>query len=161
MASTITDVDLRHLRRAISVSVSARANGNHPFGAVLADATGQVVAEAENTVETGRDVTGHAETNLVRIASAQWTPELLASHTLYTSCEPCTMCTGAIFWSGITRIVFALSVEGLMQFFDTRPDAPLHQMASSRLLTPEDGIEVLGPALESEAAKAHKGFWTT
>jgi len=69
------------------------------------------------------------------------------------------MCTGAIFWAGITRIVFALSVEGLMEFFDNRPDAPLHQMASRRLLSTQDGIEVVGPALESEAAKAHAGFW--
>ncbi len=152
--------DLQRLRLAIEVSERARAHGNHPFGAILVDSAGGVVAEAENTVSAERDVTAHAETNLVRIAGARWTPDELASHTLYSSCEPCAMCSGAIFWAGIGRIVFALSVEGLMSFFSNRPDAPIHGMGSRRLLTAADGIEVLGPALEEEAAKAHAGFWT-
>ena len=151
---------LHHLHEAIALSARAREHGNHPFGALLVNANDQVVAEAENTVATDRDVTGHAETNLVRIASGQWSPEELASHTLYSSCEPCAMCSGAIFWAGIGRVVFALSVEKLMDFFDNRPDAPLHQIGSRRLLGSENGIEVLGPALEDEAARAHEGFWT-
>ncbi len=138
----------------------AREHGNHPFGAILVDRTGRVVTEAENTVVTDRDVTAHAETNLVRIASRQWSTDERASSTLYSSCEPCAMCSGAIFWAGIERVVFALSVEGLLEFFDNRPDAPLHLTGSRRLLTPEDGVEVVGPALEPEAAHAHEGFWT-
>ncbi len=148
-----------HLRRAIEVSIDARRHGNHPFGAVLVDGNGRVVAEAENTVVTDGDVTAHAETNLVRIAGNTWSPAELALHTLYSSCEPCAMCSGAIFWAGIGRVVFALSVEGLLAFFDNRPDAPLHQIGSRRLLTTADGIEVFGPALEDEAAGAHEGFW--
>jgi tRNA(Arg) A34 adenosine deaminase TadA len=70
------------------------------------------------------------------------------------------MCSGAIFWAGIGRVVFALSVERLMEFFDNRPDAPLHLTGSRRLLGSENGVEVLGPALEDEAARAHDGFWT-
>lgn len=151
---------LNHLRTAIAISRAAREHGNHPFGAVLVDGDGRQAAEAENTVETGRDVTAHAETNLVRIACAQWTPAELRSHTLYTSCEPCAMCSGAIFWSGIGRVVYGLSVEGLLAFFANRPDAPLHRLGSRRLLTEKDGVEVLGPALEDEAAAEHSGFWT-
>ncbi len=157
---TMDAADLDHLRHAITISEAARATGNDPFGAILVDATGQVVAEAKNTIRTDRDVTAHAETNLVRIASAQWSPEELVSHTLYSSCEPCAMCSGAIFWAGIGKVAFALSVEGLMEFFDKRPDAPLHQLGSRRLLTSQDGITVVGPALEDEAARAHVGFWT-
>ena len=156
----MNDLDLQHLRRAIAVSVSARANGNHPFGATLVDATGAVVAEAENSVVTDSDVTAHAETNLVRIASRQWGPEELAGHTLYSSCEPCAMCSAAVFWAGIGRVSFALSVEGLMAVFSNRPDAPLHSMGARRLLSPGDGVEVAGPALEDEALVAHTGFWT-
>ncbi len=151
--------DETHLRRAIRVSQDARHHGNHPFGAILVDSAGGVVAEAENTVVTDQDVTAHAETNLVRIAAKIHPPAELASHTLYSSCEPCAMCSGAIFWAGIGRVVFALSVEGLLSFFDNRPDAPIHQIGSRRLLTAQDGIEVLGPALEKEAAAAHTGFW--
>lgn len=151
---------LAHLRTAIALSRSARQHGNHPFGAILVDAAGTVVAEAENTVETDRDVTAHAETNLVRIACAQWTPRDLRSHTLYTSCEPCAMCSGAIFWSGIGRVVYGLSVEGLLAFFANRPEAPLHRLGGRRLLTEKDGVEVLGPALEDEASGEHNGFWS-
>lgn len=155
----MNEADLGYLRTAIEVSARARANGNHPFGAVLVDANGVVVAEAENSVSTDADVTAHAETNLVRIASARWTPDELSGYTLYSSCEPCAMCSGAIFWAGIGRVVYALSVDGLMAFFGNRPDAPLHFKAASNLLTPDDGVEVAGPALESEAAAPHDGFW--
>jgi tRNA(Arg) A34 adenosine deaminase TadA len=151
--------DEAHLRRAIEVSVAAREHGNHPFGAVLANQVGRVVAEAENTVMTDADVTAHAETNLVRRAGSIWSAAELAGHTLYASCEPCAMCSGAIFWAGIEKVVFALSVEGLLTFFDNRPHAPINRIGSRRLLTPEDGVEVIGPALEEEAAAAHEGFW--
>lgn len=153
------DTDAPYLRQAIALSQRARDAGNHPFGALLVDAEGQVVAEAENTVTTDSDVTAHAETNLVRIASRQWKPEELTGYTLYSSCEPCAMCAGAIFWSGIGRVVFALSVEGLLAFFDNRPNAPFHLKAARQLLTAADGVAVVGPAMEDEAAVPHTGFW--
>lgn len=101
--------DLFFLRQAIEVAANARRHGNHPFGAVLVDASGQVLLTAENTVVTERDCTGHAETNLMRIASQRHTPEELAACTLYASTEPCPMCAGAIFWGGLGRVVYALS----------------------------------------------------
>src|SRR6476469_4864101 len=104
--------DLVLLRQAIAVSEQAKARGDHPFGALLADPTGSVLLTAENSVVTGRDVTGHAETNLVRAASARFTAAELAGCSLYTSCEPCAMCAGAIYWSGIGRVVYALSELG-------------------------------------------------
>src|SRR5205085_4758795 len=61
--------DLRFLRRAIAIAQQARDHGNHPFGALLVDAQQQVILEAENTVVTEQDCTGHAETNLMRLAS--------------------------------------------------------------------------------------------
>jgi tRNA(Arg) A34 adenosine deaminase TadA len=65
--------DLRHLATAIKVARRARANGNHPFGAVLVIGD-EPVLRAENTVITGRDRTAHAETNLVRLAEAELDP---------------------------------------------------------------------------------------
>ena len=102
-----------HLRVAIAVAQRARSKGNHPFGAILVDETGQVLLEAENTVNTEHDCTGHAETNLVRLASRRYERDVLERCTLYTSTEPCAMCSGAIHWSGIGRVVFALGEEGL------------------------------------------------
>src|SRR5690242_1339059 len=107
--------DLMYLQKAIAVAAKAREHGNHPFGAVLVDAQGQLILESENLVVTGHDYTGHAETNLVRKAGAAFSPEVLAGCTLYTSTEPCAMCSGAIFWSGISRVVFALSERGLLE----------------------------------------------
>ena len=74
-----------HLLRAIELARLSRAKCNHPFGSLLVDASGRVVLEAENTVVTEHDVTGHAELNLVRRASMQFDFEALEGVTLYAS----------------------------------------------------------------------------
>lgn len=154
------DLDLVHLRRAIAVSRAARAGGNHPFGAVLVGPDGEVVLEAENSVTTERDVTGHAETNLVRLASRSIAADLLPAHTLYTSCEPCAMCSGAIYWSGIGRVVYALAESGLRELTGAHPDNPtLTHPCRLVLGAGNRTIEVSGPHLEDEAAAEHQDFW--
>ncbi len=70
----MNDIDIKHLRSAIAQAWRAREHGNHPFGAVLADADGQILLEAENSVVTEHDCTDHAETNLVRLADASLSP---------------------------------------------------------------------------------------
>ncbi len=65
----MNNTDLEHLRTAIEVAQVARDHGNHPFGAILVDENNQVLLQAENTVVTESDCTGHAETNLMRLAS--------------------------------------------------------------------------------------------
>jgi Cytosine/adenosine deaminases len=149
--------DEQHLRAAIAVSRAAREHGNHPFGAILVTAEGRILT-AENTVETERDATGHAETNLVRLASRELDAETLAAATLYSSCEPCAMCTGAIFWAGIGRLVYALSGRALIEI--TGDGGPTLDHPSRLVLA--DGnraVEVSGPHLEDEAAEPHAGFW--
>ena len=154
------DTDLEHLRRAVAVSVEARAHGNHPFGAVLVDPTGAVVLEAENTVTTGHDVTHHAELNLVRLACASISYADLPRHTLYTSCEPCAMCAGAIYWAGIGRVVYALSEEGLLGLTGAHPDNPtLMHPCREVFAAGSRGTDVAGPLIEDEAAAAHRDFW--
>jgi len=97
--------DLRFIRVAIDVARKARDKGNHPFGAVLVDEQGHILMEAENTVGTEKDCTGHAETNLMRQASRKYDSDFLAKCTIYTSTEPCPMCAGAIFWGNVRRVV--------------------------------------------------------
>ena len=157
----MSDIELEHLKTAISVAWHAREHGNHPFGAVLVDEKGQVLLQAENTVTTGRDVTGHAETNLVRLATGQFSPEQLARCTLYASTEPCAMCAGAIFWSGIGRVVYALSEVDLYAIIGPSPEhleLPCREVFSHS----QRRIQVLGPvpALETEARAVHEDFWT-
>ena len=67
----MNEIDLQHLREAIALARSAREHGNHPFGALLVDEHKTVLLEAENTVVTERDCTGHAETNLMRKGDLQ------------------------------------------------------------------------------------------
>ncbi|NQX11728.1 nucleoside deaminase [Microbacteriaceae bacterium VKM Ac-2855] len=152
--------DAELLRRAIAISVSAVEHGNHPFGSLLTNADGEVVLEAENTVVTGRDVTGHAETNLVRLATGMFAAEELRSFTLYTSCEPCAMCSGAIYWAGIGRVVYALSEEGLLGLTGSHPENPTLNLPCRVVFAAGQGtVEVSGPQLEDEAAVPHRTFW--
>lgn len=151
--------DLAHLREAIALSVSAVVHGNHPFGAVLVDADGVVVARAENTVLTERDVTGHAETNLVRLLGER-TPEELAASTLVTSCEPCAMCTGAIYWAGIGRVVFGLPESALVELTGADAENPTLRLPCRQVLAAgQREVEVVGPLLIEEARAPHEGFW--
>jgi tRNA(Arg) A34 adenosine deaminase TadA len=153
----VTESDLKYLRLAIKVARRAREHGNHPFGALLVDENGNVILQAENTVLTERDCTGHAETNLVRQASQKFAPEALAKCTLYTSTEPCPMCAGAIYWSNIRKVVFALSAPS---FYAYSGNTENQTLPSCRTILDQGGIEVLGPALEEEAKKVHTDFWT-
>jgi tRNA(Arg) A34 adenosine deaminase TadA len=157
---SMNQTDLQHLRTSIQIAQRARDHGNHPFGALLVDENGQVIAEAENTVVTRNDCTGHAETNLIRLASNQFSTEKLSKCTLYTSTEPCAMCAGAIHWGNVRRVVFALSEVGL---YDIVGPSPEHLVLSSRdvFSHSQRRVEVEGPAVEldAEARAVHAGFW--
>ena len=85
----------KFMRRSFAVARRARTHGNHPFGALLVSATGEVLMEVENGYMPDRDMTGHAERLLATQASKQFDPKFLAGCTLYTSAEPCCMCAGA------------------------------------------------------------------
>ena len=142
------------LRRAIDVSVQARAEGNHPFGALLVEG-GRVMVEAGNTVVTSGSPLAHAETNLVSKAVQQFAREELKKCVVYTSCEPCAMCVGALYWAGIRSVVYAL------------PCGELAKLAGSDFLIPcrdlfaraVEPVQVVGPLLADEAWAPHLGFW--
>ena len=146
------------IRRAIQIAADARAHGNHPFGALLADADGNILLESENTVNTGRDATGHAETNLMRLASGKYSEEELKDCTLYTSTEPCPMCAGAIFWGNVRHVVFALSQDGLYHITGETP-FELALPCREVFARGTHPVAVTGPLLEEEARQVHLGFW--
>jgi tRNA(Arg) A34 adenosine deaminase TadA len=149
--------DEHHLLAAIELARRSRGNGNHPFGALLVAADGKVVLEAENTVVTERDCTGHAESNLMRLASARFTPELLERCTLYTSTEPCAMCAGAIYWGNVRRVVFALSEEALRAIVGGSPvNATLAMPCREVFARGGQTVEVSGPHLEKQARRCTK-----
>ena len=156
----MNSMDLQHLRTAIEVAQKARDHGNHPFGAILVDENNQVLLQAENSVVAGSDCTGHAETNLMRLASQHFPPEKLATCTLYTSTEPCAMCAGAIHWGNVRRVVYALSEVALYEITGPSPD---HLLLPCRevFAHSQRSVIVEGPALELdiEARAVHEGFW--
>ncbi len=92
----MTEAHTTHIKRAIDLSVSAIEHENHPFGSILVIDDKEVVS-AENSVITDKDVTRHAELNLVSLASKQYSSDELNHAVLYTSTEPCAMCCGAIY----------------------------------------------------------------
>ncbi|NJP97614.1 nucleoside deaminase [Nonomuraea sp. FMUSA5-5] len=109
----MTDDDERFLRRAIELAAKARAGGNPPFGSLLVGPDGTVLAEAGNTSLTDDDITAHPELKMARWAARELDQDTAARTTMYTSCQPCGMCAGAIERSGLGRVVFALSSEQL------------------------------------------------
>lgn len=146
------------IRKAIEVAKSAMDHGNHPFGALLVNKAGDILLTAENTVCTGKNPSQHAEMNLVNAAWASLSADDIKSSILYTSCEPCPMCTGAIFWSGIRTVVFSLSANRLGEIANDSfcgPCTVLFDRAG-----PEACTEVIGPILEKEGEADHLGFWT-
>ena len=150
-----------YLHRAFELARQAVAHGNHPFGAVLVDAEGEVVAEAENTVTTERDCTGHAETNLMRLASKQFDRDFLAACTLYTSAEPCVMCSGAIYWGNVRRVVFGLRESELLKLTGDNPENPTLSLPAHEVFKHgQYEVEIVGPLLEDEARAVHANFWT-
>jgi tRNA(Arg) A34 adenosine deaminase TadA len=106
-------VNEEHLRRAIALAAEARAGGNPPFGSLLVGPDGSVLAEERNSSLTDDDITAHPELKLARWAARSLDATTAAGTTMYTSCEPCGMCAGALARSGIGNVVFALSVDQL------------------------------------------------
>ncbi|MBO1330171.1 nucleoside deaminase [Streptomyces sp. VRA16 Mangrove soil] len=155
-----TPEDEKFLRSAIDLAAASRAGGNHPFGALLV-LDDEVVLEAGNSVVTERDATGHAETNLVRLATRTYAPADLARATLYTSTEPCAMCTGAVYWSGIGRVAYALGEDELLALTGANPENPTMSLPCREVLARgQRPVEVVGPCLHEEAAAVHEGFWS-
>ncbi len=94
------------MRRALALAETSVASGGGPFGAVVVRA-GVVVAEGHNRVVLDRDPTAHAEIVALRAAAARLGTHVLAGCEVFTSCEPCPMCLGALVWARVDRVWFS------------------------------------------------------
>ncbi len=153
--------DISLLRETIRLADEAKAAGNHPFGALLADADGAILIASGNT-HASDGGTGHAELNVARAASAGYSPEFLADCTLYTSVEPCSMCSGGTYWAGIGRLVYGMSEARLAALTGDNPENLTMSLPCREVLAAgQREIEVVGPfpELEDDIVAAHKGFW--
>lgn len=103
-SSTLSAADL--LRRAVALAVDNVRQGGGPFGAVIAR-DGEIIAEGVNRVTVNHDPTAHAEVQAIRAAAAKLGTFDLTGCDIYSSCEPCPMCLGAIYWAHLDRLYFA------------------------------------------------------
>lgn len=96
------------MERAATLAEEAVKHGNEPFGAVLVK-NGEIVYESENKIYTAHDPTYHAEAGLIREFCGKTGITDLREYTLYSSCEPCFMCSGALVWVKLGRLVYGAS----------------------------------------------------
>jgi len=102
----MSDNDFLFLRRAIELSLDNVKKGGGPFGAVITRDV-EILAESCNLVTLTNDPTAHAEINVIRAAARKLETFDLSGCVIYSSCEPCPMCLGAIYWARIGKVVFA------------------------------------------------------
>jgi tRNA(Arg) A34 adenosine deaminase TadA len=143
-----------HIKHCYVLAEEAVGNGDEPFGALLVR-DGRVVLTAVNTVNSDNDVTRHAETNLVTEARRHFSADELAQCTLYTSTEPCAMCTGAIYAAGIPTIVFGCGADPLYELVGSD-----FSISSREILAlGKRETAVFGPVLEEEGFQIHRAYW--
>jgi tRNA(Arg) A34 adenosine deaminase TadA len=158
----VSDLDLALLRQTIALSQASKQRGRHPFAALVAGRDGKVIAEAgNNSMPPEGDPTQHAELVAVAAAAKRLSPTELEACTLYTSAEPCCMCAGAVYWTGVGRVVYALSEHALLGLTGDHPENPTFSLPCREVFARgQRTVSVFGPMLEAEAAEPHKGFWS-
>lgn len=102
----ISEQDKSFMREAVRLSRESVENGGGPFGAVIVK-DGKIVAGSSNSVTLENDPTAHAEVSCIRKACKALGTFDLSGCDIYTSCEPCPMCLGAIYWAHLDRIFYA------------------------------------------------------
>lgn len=140
--------DREFLRQTLKRAANAADEGERPFAALLA-AGGESLETASNTAERDGNPLKHAEMNLLQDVIGRIERETIADATLYASAEPCPMCATAMYYSGVTRLVFSVSNARLRSLLG--PGVQLTCRDVFRQV-PAD-IEVIGPLLEDEGSE--------
>lgn len=140
------------MREAIRLSIENVANGGGPFGAVIAR-DGEIIATGVNRVTANNDPTAHAEVSAIRSASQRLGTFNLSDCEIFTSCEPCPMCLGAVYWARLKKVYYA----------NTKADAKAIGFDDSfiydELALPQDKRKLPAEAmLRNEAIKAFKAW---
>ena len=135
------------MRRAIALSVESVAQGGGPFGAVIAR-EGKIIATGANRVTLDCDPTAHAEIQAIRGAARRLGTFDLGGCEIYTSCEPCPMCLGAIYWAHLDRIYYGNSKKDAAAIgfddayiYEELGRNPASRRLKSEVLLPDEAIE--------------------
>lgn len=161
--STPNEQDIQLLYQTVRIAHTAKEQGNHPFGALLADKDGNILLEQGNSYEEGGSAM-HAETLLLFKASKLYDPDFLATCSLYTNAEPCVMCTGAMYWTNVRRLVYGITEAKLLELTGADEQNPTFDLPSHEVLAHgQKDIEVVGPTDDEDLVQAiisdHLSFW--
>ena len=143
------------IERCFELAAEAVEQGNHPFGALLV-LDGRVIAESRNEVVTSKDATRHAELLVLHLGLPRVAPMDRERVVLYTSTEPCAMCSGAAYWSRIGHIVFGCSAQALADAAGADFLIPSRELLSRGSTPPE----VIGPVGEERGRAQHHAYWS-
>ena len=159
----MNEKDIELLRRTAEIAHKAMESGNHPFGALLADKDGNVLLEQGNEFQEGGSAY-HAETLLLLKAARLYSPEKLKECTLYSNFEPCCMCTGALYWTNVGRLVFGATEKDLLKYTGDNEENPTFSLSSREVVARgQKDIVIEGPAEDEELlaliCRDHVDFW--
>ena len=146
--------DERFMAEAIRLSRLAVDHGNEPFGAVLVK-KGEIVYRSENQIYTRHDPTFHAEAGLIRRFCEETGITDLSEYTLYSSCEPCFMCCGAMVWTRLGRLVYGASDVDLCELLGVQGSE------CCRLVFEHSGntIQVTGGVMREESLQVLRTYF--
>lgn len=152
---TLSETDLRHLRRCVQLAREALDEGDEPFGSVLVSGSGEVLFADRNRVKEG-DQTRHPEFDIARWAGQNLPVEQRGSCTVYTSGEHCAMCSAAHAWVGLGRIVYAASTTQLLGWLAGWgvPPGPVRPLAITDV-APDLMVDGPAPQLTDEVRALH------
>lgn len=143
------------MARAIELAAAAVEHGNEPFGAVLVK-DGEIVFENENQIYTAHDPSFHAEAGLIRRFCAETAITDLSEYTLYSSCEPCFMCCGAMVWTKLGRLVYGASDIDLCSILGVQGAECCKMVFEAS----GNAIEVLGGVLRDESLALLRSYFS-
>ncbi len=156
--------DIEYLYKAADVARKALESNNHPFGCIVVDGGGKVIMESGNLCNTKNNYCAHAESEAAYYLASKYPIEYLQKCTLYSTFEPCCMCTGTIYWANIGRIVYALTERKLLSMTKDNIENQTFNISCREILAKgQKQIIIDGPIddkdLEKRILEDHKEFW--
>lgn len=143
------------MEKAVELSIKAVENGNEPFGAVLVK-DDRIVYTNENQIYTRHDPTFHAEMGLIRRFVEETGITDLKDYTLYSSCEPCFMCSGAMVWVNLGRLVFGAGNDDLEKVLGNEGISTTKAVFENSFRKPE----VKGGVLREKSIEVLKNYFS-
>lgn len=149
----------RYMERALALAREAADRGDEPFGSLLVDAAAdppEVLMEERNAVNSADDIARHPELTLARSAASEFDADTRASLVMYTSTEPCAMCSGGIYIAGLGAVVYSVSAETAAEVTGggdlVVPSADIFDRGTRSL-------PVVGPVLPDAGKRIHREYW--